>query len=189
VGRGVGISTRILKQRQERTSIPSAAQGRDSFSIFPGMRQHFSCFLKERRCHGSERAEVLLLPFPTTNGRDLLKALSGVGSCTGRPQTGRFLPASVICVIALAQQDVLGGQGPGASCSQRVGSEVPAGTRWAITITSFGSKTKQPFQSELRSRKTCFQQWVPTVFNCSFCFVLFCFKWSWRGGACFARPV
>lgn len=41
---------------------------------------------------------------------------------------------------------------------------------WTIRITSFGSKSEQPYKSEKRSRKTCFQQWALTVFDCSFFF-------------------
>lgn len=60
---------------------------------------------------GVKEWKFWLLPFPTTNGHDLLKVLSRVGSCTGRLQTGSILPVSAICLTAFAQKEVLGGQG------------------------------------------------------------------------------
>lgn len=132
---------------------------------------------------GVKEWKFWVLPFPTTNGRDLLKALSRVGSGTGRPQTGSILPTSVICLTAFARKEVLGGQGTWASCSWQMGSEVPVCTRWTIRIAS-----------EKRSRKPCFQQWVLTAFDCSFLipqvelereslFCMSCFEsWSPGGG-------
>lgn len=60
---------------------------------------------------GVKEWKFWLLPFPTTNGHDLLKVLFRVVSCTGRLQTGSILPVSAICLTAFAQKEVLGGQG------------------------------------------------------------------------------
>lgn len=53
-----------------------------------------------------------------------------------------------------------------------MGSEVSACARWTIRTTFFQSKSEQPFKriSEERSRNIWFQQWVLTVFDCSWNF-------------------